>query len=191
MYLRVTTRKNKDGSTVRYLQLAHNEWDATAGMSRPKVVYNFGREDQLDRAAVNRLIASLSRVVEPAALLAATGPAELEFRESRPMGGAYVLDGLWRRLGISKIMAGLAAGRRLDPRVERVLFALVANRALKASSTLAAAGWVCHDAHVRAGWARSTRTPATGRWIGCWRSKTNWPRKCSGRSPHFSILMWT
>jgi hypothetical protein len=32
--------------------------------------------------------------------------------------------------------------------VERVLFALVANRALKASSKLAAAGWVCHDAHI-------------------------------------------
>jgi Transposase DDE domain len=148
MYLRVTARKNKDGSTVRYLQLAHNEWDAVAGISRPKVVYNFGREDRLDRAAVNRLIASLSRVVEPAALLAATAPAELEFRQSRPMGGAYVLDGLWRRLGIGKIMAGLAAGRRLDARVERVLFALVANRALKASSKLAAAGWVCHDAHI-------------------------------------------
>src|SRR5436309_6230642 len=103
MYLRVTARKNKDGSTVRYLQLAHNEWDAVAGISRPKVVYNFGREDRLDRAAVNRLIASLSRVVEPAALLAATAPAELEFRQSRRMGGAYVLDGLWRRLGIGKI----------------------------------------------------------------------------------------
>jgi hypothetical protein len=148
MYLRSTTRKNKDGSSVRYLQLAHNEWDAAAGMSRPKVVYNFGREDQLDRAAVNRLIASLSRMVEPAAALAAAAPAELAFCESRPMGGAHVLDGLWQRLGIGKIMAGLAAGRRLDDRVERVLFALVANRALAPSSKLAAAGWVCHDAHI-------------------------------------------
>ncbi|MGH8276240.1 MAG: IS1634 family transposase, partial [Steroidobacteraceae bacterium] len=129
-------------------QLAHNEWDAAAGMSRPKVVYNFGREDQLDRAGVNRLIASLSRVVEPAAALAATAPAELAFSESRPMGGAHVLDGLWQRLGIGKIMTGLAASRRRDDRVERVLFALVANRALAPSSKLAAAGWVCHDAHI-------------------------------------------
>jgi hypothetical protein len=158
MYLRSTTRKNKDGSSVRYLQLAHNEWDAAAGMSRPKVVYNFGREDQLDRAAVNRLIASLSRMVEPAAALAAAAPAELAFCESRPMGGAHVLDGLWQRLGIGKIMAGLAAGRRLDDRVERVLFALVANRALAPSSKLAAAGWVCHDApHPRACRARRGR----------------------------------
>jgi hypothetical protein len=36
----------------------------------------------------------------------------------------------------------------LDPRVERVLFALVANRALDASSKLAAAGWVSDDVHI-------------------------------------------
>ena len=38
--------------------------------------------------------------------------------------------------------------RKLDPRVERVLFALVANRALAASSKLAAAGWIGGDAHI-------------------------------------------
>jgi len=30
MYLRATPRQNKDGSVVRYLQLAHNIWDPTA-----------------------------------------------------------------------------------------------------------------------------------------------------------------
>ena len=39
-------------------------------------------------------------------------------------------------------------GRRLDPRVERVLFALVANRALAASSKLATAGWISGDVHI-------------------------------------------
>jgi hypothetical protein len=48
MYVRATTRKNKDGSTVRYLQLAHNEWDAATGTSRPQVLHSFGREDQLE-----------------------------------------------------------------------------------------------------------------------------------------------
>jgi hypothetical protein len=27
MYLRTIGRRNKDGSEVRYVQLAHNEWD--------------------------------------------------------------------------------------------------------------------------------------------------------------------
>ena len=51
MYLRTTARRNADGSVVRYLQLAHNEWDAAVG-SRTRVLYNFGREDRLDRDAV-------------------------------------------------------------------------------------------------------------------------------------------
>jgi AcrR family transcriptional regulator len=150
MYLRVATRKNKNGTSVRYLQLAHNQWDAAAGVSRPKVLHNFGREDQLDRAAVQRLIASLTRALDPAEALSATtaGRDELVFCGSRPLGGTWALDGLWRRLGIEKIMSGLLAGRRIDARTERVLFALVANRALAASSKLAAAGWVSRDCHI-------------------------------------------
>ena len=35
---------------MSYLQLAHNEWDPAAKTSRTKVLYSFGRADQLDRA---------------------------------------------------------------------------------------------------------------------------------------------
>ena len=65
MYLRTTSRRRKDGSTVRYLQLAHNEWDAAAGQAVARVIYSFGREDELDRAAIARLVASLTRVLSP------------------------------------------------------------------------------------------------------------------------------
>ena len=71
MYVKTTTRRNKDG-TVRYLHLAHNTWDPAAGRSVPKLLYGFGREDQLDREAIKRLVASLSRLLEPADALAAT-----------------------------------------------------------------------------------------------------------------------
>jgi len=47
MYLRTTQRRNRDGSSVRYLQLAHNHWDPKAGRSSVQVLYHFGREDQL------------------------------------------------------------------------------------------------------------------------------------------------
>jgi len=142
MYLRTTQRRRRDGSPVRYLQLAHNEWDAQAGYSKVRVLYNFGREDELDRAAIERLIGSLARALEPGRALAATAAPELDFLDSRPMGGAYLLDGLWRRLGIDAILTELLAGRRLDPRAERVLFALVCNRALEPLSKLAATTWV-------------------------------------------------
>jgi hypothetical protein len=51
------------------------------------------------------------------------------FTSSRPVGGTLVLDALWRRLGIDTVMSRLLTGRKRDPRTERVLSALVANRA--------------------------------------------------------------
>src|SRR6266542_1799405 len=126
MYGETPRRRNKDGTPVRYLHLAHNQWDQAAGRSVPTILYGLGREDRLDRAAIKRLVASLSGLLEPADALAATAGAGLHFVESRPLGGAYVLDGLWHRLGIDKVMVKLLSGRRLDPRVERVLFGLVA-----------------------------------------------------------------
>jgi Transposase DDE domain len=148
MYVKTTTRRNKDGAPVRYLHLAHNQWDQAQGRSVPKILYGFGREDQLDRAAIKRLVAALAGLLDPADALAATVGAGLGFVESRPLGGAYALDGLWHRLGIDKVMANLLKGRRLDQRVERVLFGLVANRALAPSSKLAAATWITHDVHI-------------------------------------------
>jgi hypothetical protein len=144
MYLRSTPRRNKDGSEVRYLQLAHNVWDPAAKRSRVQVVYNFGREEHGTREALERLVASVARHLEPgkARAVAADG---LEFAESRPLGGTHVLDALWERLGIGPAMRELLKGRRLDPAAERVLFALTANRALAPSSKLAAARWASED----------------------------------------------
>src|SRR4051794_9445755 len=85
--VKASTRKTRDGQTIRYLPLADNEWDPVAKGSKTRVLYSFGREDRLDVARV-------------------------------------------RRLG--------SARREVD--VERVLFALVANRALKPSSKPAASG---------------------------------------------------
>ena len=141
MYLRTTQRRNRDGSTVRYLQLAHNHWDATTGRSSVRVLYHFGREDQLDRDAVRRLINSLSRALDPAEALSLQAP-QSQFLDSRPMGGAWLLDQLWRRLGLDQILTRLLRGRRLDPQAERALFAMVCNRALEPMSKLGCAAWV-------------------------------------------------
>jgi len=145
VYVKRSTRKTADGQVVGYLQLAHNEWDTAAKASRTKVLYSFGREDQLDVAGIRRLVAALCRLLEPGEALAATAPAELRFVESRALGGAFVLDGLWNRLGIGAAMRRILAGTRMDARVERIVFALVANRALAPSSKLAATRWIEHD----------------------------------------------
>ncbi len=147
MYLRSTPRRNKDGSEVRYLQLAHNVWDPQLRRSKVQVVYNFGREDHANREALQRLVASVTRFLDPGAALAAAADG-LEFTESRPLGGTWALDALWSRLGIGPAMRKLLKGRRLDESAERVLFALVANRALAPSSKLAAARWISQDVMV-------------------------------------------
>ena len=151
-YVKTSVRTTRSGK-VRYLQLAHNEWDAGAQRSRTRVLHNFGREDELDKEQVRRLVSALSRMLDPAEALAASEPGELSVSTSRPLGGTHALDALWRRLGLDAVTArSLAArpgrGRKPDPDAERVLFALVANRALAASSKLACAEWVREDVHV-------------------------------------------
>jgi hypothetical protein len=47
--------------------------------------------------------------------------------------------GLWRTLGVDRTLAGVLGKRRFGTDVERVLFAMVANRALAPRSKLAAA----------------------------------------------------
>ena len=148
MYLRSTAQKRKDGSVIRYLQLAQNVWDPSKKRSRAQIVYSFGREDAANRAALERLVSSVSRFLSPEAALSASAGEDFAFMESRPLGGAYVLDALWHRLGIDQTMGRLLEGRRLDPRAERVLFSLVASRALAPSSKLAAARWVTDDVEI-------------------------------------------
>jgi hypothetical protein len=49
----------------------------------------------------------------------------------RYLGGAWVLDKVWRRLGIDTAVKKVARGRKLDAgRLERTLFALMATLAL-------------------------------------------------------------
>lgn len=142
MYLRETRRRNRDGSVVRYLQLAHNERNRETGVPTARVIHNFGRVEVIDRAALGRLVSSISRFLDPAAAVAAATGAELEVLDSRRLGGSWVLDRIWERLGIGQAIHRAAAGRKLDAdAVERVIFALVAQRALEPGSKLAACRW--------------------------------------------------
>ena len=143
MYLRETCRTNRDGSVVRYLQLAHNERHPQTGNPVAKVIHNFGRAERVDRDGLARLVSSISRFLDPATAVAAAAGAEVEVLDSRRMGGAWTLGRVWERLGIGAAIRRVATGRRLDGEAtERVVFALVAQRALEPGSKLAATGWV-------------------------------------------------
>ena len=154
MYLRETRRRNRDGSTVSYLQLAHNERHPVTGAPTAKVIHNFGRADTVDRAALARLVGSICRILDPTQTAAATATADglgtqIEVLDSRRLGGAWVLDRVWERLGIGAAIQAVAASRRVDGELaERVLFALVAQRALEPASKLAATRWVAERVFI-------------------------------------------
>jgi hypothetical protein len=147
MFVRTATRRNKDGTAVRYLQLVHNEWDQASKSAKMRVLHNFGREDQIDKAAIERLAGSLCRLLDPGRAAALREPG-LSYQGSVAYGGPWLLDQLWQRLGIGAILAARLKKTRRDAAAERVLFALVANRALDPSSKLAAAHWVGRKAWI-------------------------------------------
>ena len=147
MFLRETRRTNRDGTVVSYLQLAHNQRHPVSGNPVAKVIHNFGRADQVDRAGLARLVSSISRFLTPEQAVTAAGAAEfggeVELLDSRRLGAAWTLDRIWERLGIGVAIRRVATRRRLDGEaVERVVFALVAQRACEPGSKLAATGWV-------------------------------------------------
>jgi hypothetical protein len=145
VFLRETRRTNRDGSVVSYLQLAHNARHPVSGNPVAKVIHSFGRADKVDRAALARLVSSISRFLTPEQAVTAASAAggEVEVLDSRRLGAAWTLDRMWERLGIGAAIRRVAADRRLDgDAVERVVFALVCQRACEPGSKLAATGWV-------------------------------------------------
>ena len=128
---------------MSYLQLAHNERNQATGTPTAKVIHNFGRADKVDRDALGRLVSSISRFLTPEQAATAAAGGEVEILDSRRLGGAWTLDRVWEKLGIGAAIRRAAQGRRLDGEaVERVIFGLVAQRALEPASKLAATDWV-------------------------------------------------
>jgi Transposase DDE domain len=140
---------NKDGTVVSYLQLAHNERHPVTGSPVAKVIHSFGRADKVDRAALARLVGSISRFLDPGKAVAAAAAGEVEVIDSRRMGAAWMLGRLWDRLEIGTAVRRVAAARRLGgDATERVVFALVAQRACEPGSKLAATRWVAERVFI-------------------------------------------
>ena len=150
MYLRFSQRANADGTVVRYVALAHNR--RVDGKVKPDVLMNLGRVDRLDVDGLLRLAASIRKhfgdgggLGDGAEAGLAAGAAPMEVIDARPIGTAWLLDALWAKLEIGTSIKRIADGRRFTTAVERVLFALVCNRAIEPMSKLSAVEWVTED----------------------------------------------
>jgi hypothetical protein len=178
MYLRTTQRRNQDGSVVRYVSLAHNR--RTGASTQAEVLVNLGREDRLDLDGLRRLARSINRYLGEGG-----GDGEtLEVLSSRPLGAAFALDDLWQKLGVGEALRRAIDQRRFPTDIERVVFALVANRAIDPASKLAAAEWASRDV-VIPGLAEMDDDQATGPWTCWWREtpRDRCKRRCSSPPP--------
>src|SRR5262249_18223213 len=144
MYLRTTQRRNRDGSVVRYVQLAHNR--RVDGVTQAQVLLNLGREDQLDRDGLRRLVASINRYLgEPDAGLPPADAAQLAdggltVAGARPVGTVHLLAGLWQALGVDTALRKVLGPRRFTTNGGRVPVAPGGHRALGPRAQLSPAG---------------------------------------------------
>ncbi|MBK7665808.1 MAG: IS1634 family transposase [Sterolibacteriaceae bacterium] len=135
MYLRESRQKRADGSVLTHLQLAENVWDPEQRRARVQIVYNCGRgDDPASTERLRRLARSILRRCAPEEIVAAN--PDWQVVNAWSYGDLYVLEQLWRRLGLPEVLATVLAGRKFDFDVERALFAMVANRALAPASKL-------------------------------------------------------
>jgi transposase len=150
MYIRTISRKNKNGSVVTYVQLAHNVRDAQSGQPKANVLHTFGRSDELDVGAIKRLTRSLCRFLSPEDALQVQANVDgqavpLTISKSLSFGGAYLLRNLWETLGLHTVLKDCLKERSFTSPVEWVAFAMVANRALAPDSKRGVEEWVRED----------------------------------------------
>src|ERR1700756_1551546 len=131
MYLRITERRNRDGSTVAYYALAENVWNAQTKRSETQVIHSFGRADQLDKAALQRLIASIQRVIDADAAGTIvprdkTSLPDIEIDAIFELGIVLAARTLWEDIGIGAAIRGCIAEGDLTAPHELALFAMAA-----------------------------------------------------------------
>src|SRR5450755_3415808 len=143
MYLRITQRQNRDGSTVAYYALAESVWNPDAKRREARVVHSFGRADQLDRAALERLVNSINRVLDGGAgtgeAKGAPGIPAIDIERVFELGVVLAARTLWEELGIGPAIRACAARAKLTAPHETALFAMAANRLDDPISKLACA----------------------------------------------------
>jgi len=142
MYLRASSRKNRDGTTVTYLQIAENRWNAEKKRSEAKIICTLGRADGRAEERLRQLAASIRRHASFDTI------AQLEpgwqFVDSWEHGHFHLIAALWERLGIQRVLEKALRGEDRRVPFEQAIFAMVANRCLAPASKL-----FCYESWLR------------------------------------------
>src|SRR5215204_6594868 len=145
MYLRTTRQRRKHGPDAVYYQLAENYSHQDRRRSETRVIYPFGRADQVDPEALRRLAQSLLRVAndDRLDLSARQFPPDVgidAIEQVYASGVLYAARALWEELGIGPLLREKLQQDGGDAPHETALFAMTANRLACPASKLA-----CYD----------------------------------------------
>lgn len=139
--------------TYRYLQIVENKRED--GRVRQRVLCSLGNKETLDPAAIDRLVVGLARYGTLLAVPRPTSAAEgsdhdpgVGSRDDRHYGDLYVLDRVWRDLGLQQLFRSAAGDRRFHHDLERATFAMVANRLIDPASKLRVETWLDTQAYL-------------------------------------------
>lgn len=152
MYLRTVTRKNKNGTSVDYYQLAHNERHPKSKKPVARIIHSFGRADKLDRNALVRLCQSIARVCG-LKVIDISHQWDQEKREQKgdeakkffdtvkliktlEFGTVEVIRFLWEKLGIGETLRSIGDQRWCPDSYEQALLVMTANRLCEPESKL-------------------------------------------------------
>ena len=155
MHLKKTTAKLADGTKAKYLHLAQSYWDPEDKTPKANIVHSFGREDKLDTEVLKRLVDSINRYLHSREedydlkkLAEKGGSSEFDFGWAKYFGAPWLLHKLWQKLSFDSIIEKLLSDRNYEIDIERLIFTMVANRALNPSSKLAIEDWVKNEAYI-------------------------------------------
>jgi hypothetical protein len=125
------TRVTSGGRQLTYLQLVESYRED--GRVRQRVIAKLGREDELDRDAIERLVRSLAKYAD-VELGAGNVLDDVEMLPGRAFGHMFALEHVWNDLTLDDIVRDRAAGRRYRFDVVNVIKAIVFQRVLDPGS---------------------------------------------------------
>lgn len=128
MFLRTTKRRNHDGSTVHYLQLAESEWDPQRGHAVARILHSFGRIDRLDTQQMRRLAKSLLRTF-PA--LEDGGEADVDVPGATGAPRLIACGSYGPSYAVQQLACALSLGPLIGGRGEDALVLLAVHRVLQ------------------------------------------------------------
>jgi transposase len=135
-----------------YVQIVENK--RVGDKVQQRVVCSLGNRENLDPAAIDRLVMSLARFGTVVAVPKPTTTADVGdsdpgvgARGDRHFGDLFVLDQVWRDLGLRTLLQRFANGRRFQFDLERATFAMVASRLIEPRSKLATETWLDQRAY--------------------------------------------